>query len=120
MRILLMTAAVALIAMPAHAKRDSKMTCAEIGAEIEELATIETAAGNAEIGNTVTGVGAAAATQGAIMAGAGSSLPFIGGIANIATSVSKGNADIQKQRAEDAEKRLIKLETMAEMKECDF
>jgi len=116
MKKLLLVLALTFMSAPSVAA-DKDMSCDEIALEMQELAAIETSAGNAEIGSTVAGTAGAAATQGAIMAGS-SSIPFIGGFANIASSVAKGNADIQKQRAEDAEKRAIKLETIAEMKGC--
>lgn len=105
-----------IFSAPAFAA-DKDMSCDQIALELQELAEIETAAGNAQIGNTVTDTAGAAATQGALMTGS-SSVPFIGGIANIASSVARGNADIQRQRAQQAQKRTIKLETIAEMKGC--
>lgn len=119
MRTFILTITMAIIAFPAFASKDNKMTCSELMAEIEELAAIETAAGNADVADTVTRSGAAVATQGAIIAGAGSSLPLIGGLANIAAAVSNGNKEVQQKRAEDASKRIIRLETMAEMKGCE-
>ena len=106
-----------IITFPAFAG-DKNLTCEEIAAEIEELAAIETAAGGAAVANTVTGAAGAAATQGAILSGAGSSIPFIGGIANIASAVSSQNEANAKKEAAKAEKRMIKLETIADMKGC--
>lgn len=95
------------------------MSCAEISAEIQELASIETAAGNAELTNTVTQAAGSAAMHGAATAGVGS-IPVIGGLANIAGAFSSHNKKQAEEAAEDAEKRMIRLQTMAEMKGCDF
>ena len=117
MKNIIVALAVICFATPAIAK-DSKMTCAELQVEIEELNGIQTAAGNADTNKAIASAGAAAATQTAIMSGAGSSIPFIGGLANIATTAVNSSAERSKKAAANAEKRLIKLETIAEMKDC--
>lgn len=116
MKTFLFVLAFTVLSVPVLAA-DKDMSCDEIAVEMQELAEIEAAAGNAEIGNRVTSTAGAAATQGAAIAGS-SSIPLIGGIANIASSVARGNANIQRQRAAQAQKRTIRLETIAEMKGC--
>lgn len=118
MRILLFILAMAVFTTPAFAK-DTKMSCAEIEATIEELNEIVTAAGNAEMNTAMTNAATGAATQGAIAAGLGSSVPFLGGIANAAGAFSANKEAQAKAEAEKAEKRIIKLETIADMKDCN-
>ena len=119
MRKLLLTAALCVITVPAMAAGDTKMTCSDIEKELEALASIETAAGNAELTNTVTQTAGSAAMSGAAAAGVGS-VPVIGGLANLAGAFSSHNERKAEKAAKDAEKRAIRLETMAEMKGCDF
>lgn len=120
MRLTLITLlALTLIPFTAHAGRDADMTCEEISAEIAQLNEIVTAAGGAETTNAVTGAATGAAVNGAIWAGAGSSVPFLGGIANIASAVTSNSAERAKEDAEDAEKRLQKLAGISEVKGCE-
>lgn len=119
MKKFLLTAALCVIAFPATAASDTKMTCLEIEAELQELASIETAAGNAELTNSVTQAAGSAAMSGASAAGVGS-VPVIGGLANLAGAFSSHNERKAEEAAKDAEKRAIRLQTMAEMKGCDF
>lgn len=116
-KLLLISALCGALSVPAFAG-DKDMSCAEIAVEMEELAAIETAAGNAETADTVTNAAGAAAIQGAAMSGAGSSIPFFGSIANVASAVTSSNARQAREDAEKAEKRMIKLETIADMKGC--
>lgn len=106
-----------IIAGPVQAG-DTDMTCEQITAELEELAAIETAAGNADVNNKVVQAGTGAAVNGAIWAGAGSSVPFLGGIANAVGAVTSAQAEGAKEQAEKAKDRTIKLETIADMKGC--
>ncbi|MAE52031.1 MAG: hypothetical protein CMH27_09490 [Micavibrio sp.] len=113
---LLITALCGALSVPAFAG-DKDMSCAEIAVEMEELAAIETAAGNAETADAVANAAGSAAIQGAAMSGAGS-IPFFGSIANVASAVTSSNARQAREDAEKAEKRMIKLETIADMKGC--
>ncbi len=97
---------------------DKNLTCAQITAEVEELNAIVTAAGTANVSDSAAGAAAAAGTQAAIMSGAGSSVPFIGGAFNIAKSVTNANKENAVKNADKAEKRIIKLETISDMKGC--
>lgn len=117
MRFTMMVAAAALVCGPAFAG-DKDMSCAEIAAEIEELNAIEAAAGDAKMTDDVAKAGTGAAVNAALYSGAGSSIPLFGSLANVATAVTSANAENAKERAEDAEKRTIKLETIADMKGC--
>ena len=113
---LLAMAVICLMTTSAFAA-DRDMTCAQINAEMEELNNIQTAAGDAALANDVAGTAGDVAVQGGIMAGS-SSIPFIGGIAGITKTVTNHNERRANANAEQAEKRLMKLETMAEMKDC--
>lgn len=115
--IFLLTVATVFLTTPAMAG-DTKLSCAEISGEMEELNAIITAAGGANTTNKVTQAGATAAVHGAIYSGAGSSVPFLGGIANVVGAVTSANAENAAKNAANAEKRIIKLETVAEMKGC--
>ena len=119
MRILLITLAIITLTTPAFAGKDTKMSCAEIEAAIAESEAIVDAATNAETTKNVTNAAAGAAVQGGIAAGLGSSIPFIGGLSNVAGAVASGSAEKAKADAEKAEKRIIKLETIADMKDCN-
>ena len=112
------TALLGLISSPLMAA-DKDMSCAEINAEMTELNNIATAAGNAETADTVAGASAAAAGHAAVLSGAGSSVPLIGSVFNIGKSVTRQNKANAQAKADDAEKRTIKLETIAEMKGCE-
>lgn len=108
----------ALCTLPFSAQAaDKHMTCDQIAAEMEELNNIQTAAGDAALANDTAGTAGDVAVQGGVMAGS-SSVPFIGGIASITKSVTSHNERRANAKAADAEKRMIKLETMAELKEC--
>ena len=119
MRILLFILAVVVFTAPVHAKKDTDMTCQEISTAIEELNATISAASDAEMNTAVTNAAAGAATQGAVAAGLGSSVPFLGSIANVASAVSSNSEAKAKAAADKAEKRIIKLETIADMKECN-
>ena len=111
------TALLGLISSPLMAA-DKDMSCAEINAELQELSGAEIVAQNAATTDTVAGASAAAAGHAAVMAGAGSSIPMIGSVFNIGKSITRQNKENTKIKAEDAEKRAIKLETIADMKDC--
>ena len=102
MRTLLFIMAAVIFTAPAHAKKDTSMTCAEIEAAIEELNMTITAADNAEMNTAVTNAAAGAATQGAVAAGLGSSVPFLGSIANVASAVSSNSEAKAKAAAKAA------------------
>jgi hypothetical protein len=114
---LMISVAVLLMSAPVLAD-DTQMTCEEITAELTQLNEIQTAAGNAETNNKITQAGTTAAVHGAMWAGAGSSVPFLGGIANAVGAVTSVSADSAKKNAEEAEDRMIKLQTISEMKGC--
>lgn len=97
---------------------DSKMTCAQIENEFAQLDQIITAAGNAQMNTQMANAGAAAATQTAIMSGAGSSIPFIGGFANLGTSIASANSQNQQQQAQAAMNRRNQLLGLAQGKGC--
>lgn len=97
---------------------DSQLTCAQLQAEFAQLDQIITAAGGAQANTTIANAGAAAATQTAIMSGAGSSLPYIGGFANLGSSIMNANAQTQQQQAQAAMNRRNQLLGLAQGKGC--
>ncbi len=96
----------------------SKMDCTELTSEMERLNSIVTAAGGAKTSDTLMGGAAAAGTQAAIMSGAGSSIPFVGGFLNAAKSVTSANAESKAEMASEAKNEISRLSGIAEVKGC--
>lgn len=96
----------------------TKMGCKELDSEMKRLNQIVTAAGDAKVNDTATGAVAAAGTQAAILSGAGSSIPFIGGAFNVAKSVTSANAANKEELAKEAKTEVSRLSGIAEVKGC--
>ena len=113
---MLLTAA-CLISAPSMAA-DKDLSCSQLAAEIEELDGVIASADNAALSDKVVKAGGKTAAKTAYYAGKSSSLPWIGGVTEIANAVSSHNVQSAQKNASEAKSRKIKLEAIAEVKEC--
>lgn len=119
MRILFIFMMTIILTAPAYAKKDTDLSCAELNAEMNKLENTITSASNARRNAEMTEAAGDVAKDAADVAGYNSSSSLFGSISKMANSFTKNSETKARSAAADAEKRIIKLETIAEMKECN-
>ena len=125
---LLTTAMISMVTFQAFAEmpedtstrvmRASKLSCEELEDHMHRLNQIVTEAGDAKANHNMMGAAAGAGTQAAVMAGAGSSIPFVGGLFNAATSMTGASAENKERLADEADNEISRLTGIAEAKGC--
>ncbi len=121
MRIFLLSAALVFIGGPAMAKevKDTALNCAQLQEALAEVDSTIASAKTAKAVNETTSTAGSVASQGASAFGLGNS-GMISGISGIAGTLTDHHERSSAEAAQGAAARKIKLETIAEMKECKF
>ena len=121
MRIFLLSAAMVLVSAPVMAKevKDTALNCAQLQEAIAEVDATIASAKTAKTVKETTSTAGSVASQGASAFGLGNA-GMISGLSGIAGTLSDHHERSTAEAAQGAEARKIKLETIAEMKECKF
>ena len=94
------------------------MSCEDIQNEVVKANAVIDAANDAKTNGAIADAGTTAAVHGAAYAGAGSAIPFLGGIMNAVSSVTAISSEAAEEKAAEAKSRKDKLAGMSAAKGC--
>jgi hypothetical protein len=117
MKKLLLVLSCCVISFAAHAA-DKDLSCGQINAELFDLRGAQGRADNAALADSAAGTAHEVAREGANLSGHSASMGMIDSIGRLTKRVTSSVSQSSSEKAVDAERRIIKLETIAEMKGC--